>query len=210
MRRAALASVALACGTPATVDTPTLPPSVSPAAPACEAAPPNAIASLAAPTCPWLLVREQDGLVLRPPSGPPLRVEPPPRCSPCRFSGSVTTAGPLVLATRPSPASELADDAWLGASDGTTLLFTPLWLDRPALGDSTPLGPPYALAPYLCGDALVLWPEARLPGARAEDPSPALLRARGAYRARDGELARLDEPAPTDMSACTRAPIEAP
>lgn len=208
--RAALASAALACGTPATVETPTPPPSVVSADPACEAPPADALASLPSSTCPWLLVPDQGGLALRPPSGPTLRVEPPQACRPCRFSGAVTDVGPLVLATRPAPTSELADAAWLGASDGSALLFAPLWLDRPALGDSTLLGPPYALAPYLCGDALVLWPEARLPGARGEDPSPALLRARGAYRARDGELARLDEHALTDMSNCTRAPVDAP
>lgn len=210
--RAALVSLAC-CGPPATVERAADPPlDAAPPAPECEAPPAGALALLASGTCPWTLVAEGATLVVRPaePGGRPLRGEAPAECRPCRFSGAVTAAGPVVLATRASAAGELADAAWIGAGDGASLAFAPLWLDRPALGDSTVLGPAYALAPHVCGSALVLAPEARLPGARGEDPSAALARARGAYAVRGGELVRLDEPVPEDLSSCARVAIELP
>lgn len=210
---AALASVILACGPPATVERVADPPRDSaPPAPSCEAAPDGALAVLSSATCPWMLVPDGSGAQLRPAEAGarPLRVEAPAECRPCRYAGVVTAAGPVVLATRASATSELAAAAWIGAADGSVLAFAPLWLDRPALGDSTFQGPPYALAPHVCGASLVLWPEARLPGARGEEPSPALVRARGAYAVRGGELVRLQDDVPGDMSGCTRVPIELP
>lgn len=251
-RRAALAA-ALACNPPATGEPAPAPPAeLAPPEPTCEEPPAGALALLPPVdrdmperTCPWVLVGSGDELSARPLARSdaavvlaPVPVIAPAGCRPCRFAGVVTAAGPLLLATRPSPGSELADAAWFGAGGldpgpprplvaaaaepGLALpsprqgpapvAFTPLWFDRPGFGDSTLQGPAWALAPHLCRTppVLVLLPEPRLPGARAEEPPPALTRAAGVYALADGELVRQDEPVPPDMSHCTRVPLELP
>lgn len=149
----------------------------------------------------------------------PVPVLPPADCRPCRYEGVVTPIGPIVLATRPAADSELAAAAWIGAGlppsprvdlEPAPLVFAPLWFDRPGLGDSTVQGPPWALAPHLCGRDLVLAPAPRLPGARAEEPPPALVRAAGVYAAAGAELLRQDRPVPSDMSTCAPVPLELP
>lgn len=214
LARAALAA-ALACNPPAAGEMAAAPPRVpSPPAPTCDEPPAGTLAYLADETCPSVLVQENaGGLAVRSlnPGARSVPVVTPDECRPCRFSGVVTPAGPLLLAVRVPAFSELADAAWLGATaDGEPLAFTPLWYDRPVLGDSTVIGPAYALAPHVCGKALVLWPAPRLPGARGEEPSPALLAASGVYATRRGELIRLGDPVPSDRSACTAVPLELP
>lgn len=262
-RRAALAA-ALACNPPVTGEPGPAPPAEpAPPQPACEEPPAGALALLPAEradpglvdrTCPWVLVGAGAELTAHPLGRgdatdlrTALPVIPPPDCRPCRFSGVVTAIGPVILATRPSAGSELADAAWLGAGPAgpplrpgagpAPVVFAPLWFGRPGFGDSTLQGPPWALAPHLCGareaspkgagttpgarepvapppvpdsPALVLLAEPRLPGARAEEPPPALVRAAGVYAAAGGELLRQDAPVPSDMSACTRVPLELP
>lgn len=278
-RRAALAA-ALACNPPATGEPGPAPPvEAAPPPLSCEDPPPGTLAllPLGADTeltdraCPWVLVASGDGLTARSLGRADaavvrasVPVTPPPDCRPCRFSGLVTAAGPLILAVRPSAGSELADAAWLGAgatapalpplvpgagpptpTEPAPLAFAPLWFGQPVFGDSTIQGPPWALAPYLCPPAalrsgappaspadpsastspaairhdpsappaapvLVLLPEPRLPGARAEEPPAALSRAAGVYTATAGELSRQPLPAPFDMSLCTRVALELP
>lgn len=178
-------------------------------------------------TCPWVLFETGDELAVRPlgrgEAAParraPVPVLPPADCRPCRYTGVLTPLGPLVLAVRPAADSELAAAAWIGAgmppsprvdAEPAPLVFAPLWFGQPGLGDSTQQGPPWALAPHLCGRALVLLPAPRLAGARVEEPPPALVRAAGVYAAAGGELLRQDVPVPSDMSNCTRILIELP
>lgn len=213
-RRAIALGGLLACnppvaGEPVVARPPDPPPSP---APRCDEPPAGALAVLAARACPSVLVEEAGGLVLRGlgPGAAALAVAPPETCRPCHFAGAITAAGPVLLAIRPSAGSELADAAWIGASGGGELVFAPLWHGQPDFGDRTVQGPAWALAPYVCGDALVLRPAPRLPGARAEEPPPALVRAAGVYTVHGGELARRDTPVPTDMSECEPVPLELP
>ncbi|PCC71182.1 hypothetical protein SAMN02745121_04854 [Nannocystis exedens] len=179
-------------------------------------------------TCPWVLYEKAGELAVRPlgrgEAAPPhvrapVPVLPPAGCRPCRWSGVVTPVGPILLAVRPSADSELAAEAWLGAGmppsprvdvEPAPVVFTPLWFGQPGFGDSTLQGPPWALAPRLCGRSLVLLPTPRLPGAGVEEPPPALVRAAGIYAAAGGELLRQDAPVPADMSNCTAVPLELP
>ncbi|MDC0722537.1 hypothetical protein [Nannocystis bainbridge] len=180
-------------------------------------------------TCPWVLFKTDEGpLAVRPlgrgEAAPPhvrapVPVVPPAACRPCRWSGVVTPVGPILLAVRPSADSELAAEAWIGAGmppsprvdvEPAPLVFAPLWFGQPGFGDSTLQGPAWALAPRLCGRELVLLPTPRLPGAGAEEPPPALVRAAGVYAAAGSELLRQDVPIPSDMSNCTAIPLELP
>ena len=179
-------------------------------------------------TCPWVLFEKAGELAVRPlgrgEAAPPhvrapVPVVPPAGCRPCRWSGVVTPAGPILLAVRPSADSELAAEAWLGAGmppsprvdvEPAPVVFTSLWFGQHGFGDSTLQGPPWALAPRLCGRSLVLLPTPRLPGAGVEEPPPALVRAAGVYAAAGGELLRQDIPVPSDMSICTAVPLELP
>ncbi|MDC0673783.1 hypothetical protein [Nannocystis radixulma] len=179
-------------------------------------------------TCPWVLFEKDGELAVRPlgrgEAAPahvraPVPVMPPAGCRPCRWAGVVTVLGPILLAVRPSADSELAAEAWIGAGmppsprvdiEPAPLVFAPLWFGQSGLGDSTLQGPPWALAPRLCDRSLVLVPAARLPGAGAEEPPPALVRAAGVYAAAGAELLRQDMPVPSDMSNCTGLPLELP
>lgn len=141
-----------------------------------------------------------------------LSVAPPEDCAGrCSFSGVVTALGPVLLAVRADPNSELADAAFVGSAlGGRTLRFAPLWFGRPAMGDSTSQGPVYALAPWVCGDRLVLVPVPRLPGAASEEAPTALREAGGVYELAGDELRRADRPVPEDINQCTRIPLELP
>ena len=214
--RLGCAALVLACNAPAAGEPAVArPPDPSPSAPPCDPAPDGALAVLSDETCPWVLVADGAGaLTLRSlaPDAQALPVAAPEDCRPCRYSGAITAAGALLVATRPSPAGELADAAWLGATSAgaAAVAFAPLWHGQPDLGDRTPQGPAFALAPRLCGRTLVLWPTARLPGVRGEEPPAALVRLAGAYAVRDGELARADAPVPADISTCATPALELP
>lgn len=215
LRRLAPLALLAACNPPAAGEPARArPPDPSPAVVRCDEPPAGALALLSDPTCPWALVAEGDALTLRSLArgGRALAVAAPDGCRPCRFEGVVTTAGPLLLATRPSADSELADAAWIGAtSDGAAVLaFAPLWYGPADLGDRTAQGPTYALAPRVCERSLVLSPAPRLPGARGEEPPAALARAAGVYAIRGGELVLQDVPVPSDISTCDSVPLELP
>ena len=184
--------------------------------PACTPPPAEALAYLTDTTCPWVLVPgDMSELSLRRTdllAAPALGVALPEGCAGgCRFSGVVTPLGPLLLAVRADPNSELAAAAFIGAAlGGRTLRFAPLWYGRPVLGDSTPQGPAHTLAPWICDDMLVLRPGPRLPGATSEEPSAALREAAGVYEVVEDELRRADRPVPEDTKQCTRVPLELP
>lgn len=237
VRRAALA-VALACNPPASGEPAPAPPvEAAPPEPTCEEPPTGALALLPSPaplkrlkdmpdwTCPWVLYAASGELLVRPlgrgEAAPqlraPLPVVPPADCSPCRYTGLITSLGPVLLATRRSGDSELAAAAWIGAAapnidlePPAAVVFAPLWFGQHVFGDSTLQGPAWALAPHLCGELLVLMPEPRLPGAEAEEPDAALVGAAGVYVAAGPELTRHDTPVPSDMSGCTRVALELP
>jgi len=214
--RVALAALVAACAPPP-AERSTAQPTPAPApAPACAPPPAEALAYLSDATCPWVLVPGAPALSLRrtdvaaPP--PALAVAPPEGCAGrCRYSGAVTSLGPMLLAVRADPNSELADAAYVGAAlGGRSLRFIPLWHGRPALGDSTVQGPAHALAPWICGDMLVLVPGPRLPGAAGEETPTALREAAGVYELVEDELRRVDRPVPEDMKLCTRVNLELP
>lgn len=204
-----------ACTPPPTVTTTAAPSPASEPPTPCTPTPAEALAYLVDGTCPWVLVGDAPAMTLRrtdvtePPS---IGVVPPEECAGrCSFRGVVTALGPVLLAVRADPNSELADAAFVGAAlGGRTLRFAPLWFGRPAVGDSTLQGPPYALAPWVCGDRLVLLPWPRLPGAANEEASTGLRAAAGVYELAGDELRRADRPVPEDMKQCTRLPLELP
>lgn len=190
-------------------------PPVVAAGPACAPPPAAALALLADAPCPWVIVPgDRSELTLRSSdmaSARSLGIAAPEACAGrCDFTGTVTAIGPLLLATHRDPASELVDAAFVGAAlGGEVVRFAPLWFGLAAHGDSTALGPSHALVPWVCGDALVLAVEGRLPAAGAEEPAAALLRAAGMYGPGDDELRRVERPAPA-LSGCTRVPLELP
>ncbi len=182
----------------------------------CMPVPAETLAYLADGTCPWVLVPGEGlAMTLRRTDGteaPSVDVVAPEGCAGrCSFSGAVTALGPVLLAVRADPNSELADAAFVGAAlGGRTLRFAPLWFGRPAVGDSTLQGPVHALVAWVCGDSLVLMPGPRLPGAASEEAPRALREAAGVYELADEELRRADRPVPEDMKQCTRIPLELP
>jgi hypothetical protein len=206
----------VACTPPPTETTTTAPRIAPEPPPACTPVPAQALAYLSDATCPWVLVPgEAPALTLRRTDvvePPTLAVVPPEACAGrCSFSGAVTSLGPVLLAVRADPHSELADAAFVGAAlGGRTLRFAAIWFGRPALGDSTLQGPVYALAPWVCDDRLVLVVGPRLPGAASEEPPTGLREASGVYELAGDELRRVDRPVPEDMKQCTRIPLELP
>lgn len=215
-RTSALAALLAACNPPAREVAPAAPPPVVAAPPECAPPPPAALAYLSDATCPWVLVPGDSAeMALRATDMVAPRALPvalPEGCAgACRFSGVVTALGPVLLAVHADPASELPDAAYLGAAlGGGTVRFAPLWFGRPVVGDSTALGPSHALAPWLCGDTLVLAVAGRLAEAASEEPPEALRRAAGVYEVAGDELRRADRPVPEDMKRCTRVALELP
>jgi hypothetical protein len=204
----------VACNPPGAGDGAVAPTPPAEAESRCAEPPPATLALLADETCPWALVpADRSGVVLHELAlaGPrALAVVAPPGCGEgCGFRGVVTAIGPIVIATRASRISEGAVEAYVGAApSGATIRFTPLWFDRSALGDATPLGPSHALAPWICGTDLVLAVAPRLPGAGAEEPSDGLRAAAGVYAIKDDELQRTG-PTP-DLGGCMRVAVELP
>lgn len=213
--RAALCLALVACSPPATSDAPVAPAPPDELDARCVEAPAHALAILADGTCPWALVlSDSSGLAvheLAKASPRAFAVVPPPGCEVgCEWRGLVTEVGPVLVATRPSRISETAEEAWVGAAlGGVKLLFAPLWYDRSALGDVTPLGPSHTLAPWVCGKELVLAPEPRLAGAAAEEPSEGLRAAAGAYAITGDELVRSG-PAEPRLTNCVRVAVDLP
>lgn len=218
----------LACNPPAARDAPADAKPPAEVGARCVEPPGSALAVLADETCPWALVpSDRSGLALHELAGAAPRafaVAAPAECAGearsnaagepvlaggCEWRGVMSAAGPVVVATRASKLREGAEQAYVGAAlGGTTVRFVPLWVDRPALGDGTPLGPSLALAPWVCGEELVLVPTPRLAGATAEEPSAGLLAAAGVYALEGEELVRRG-PAP-DLGGCARVAVELP
>lgn len=205
----------LACNPPAARDAPAGPtPPAGEVGARCVEPPASALAILADETCPWALVpSDRSGLALHELATAAPRavaVAEPDECAGrCEWRGVMSAAGPVVVAWRASKLREGAEVAYVGAAlGGTTVRFVPLWVDRPAVGDGTPLGPSLALAPWVCGEELVLAPAPRLAGAGAEEPSAGLLAAAGVYGIEGDELVRRG-PAP-ELGGCTRAAVELP
>lgn len=182
--------------------------------PSCVATPDTAVAQVAGFPCPWALVPgEGPTLWLRSGSSADSRslsVVVPEACAGrCDFTGTGSTLGPVLLATHREPGSEQVDAAFVGAAlGGEVVRFAPLWFGLAARGDSTTLGPSHTLAPWVCGEALVLAVEGRLPASEAEEPVAGLLNAAGVYTLRGDELQRSD-PAPP-LRGCARVPVELP
>lgn len=181
--------------------------------PSCAATPDTAVALVAGLPCPWALVTGGATMSLRSgdPAGRSLSVVVPEACAGrCDFTGTSSAVGPVLLATHREPGSEQVDAAYVGvALDGEVVRFTPLWFGLAARGDSTTLGPSHTLVPWVCGEALVLAIEGRLPASEAEEPVAGLQRAAGVYALRGDELQRSDVPAPA-LRECTRVPLELP
>ncbi len=190
------------------------PPPVVAAGPTCAPPPAAALALVSDAPCPWILVADGAALSLRSTeagSSRALVVEPPGACAGrCAYTGASSGLGPVLLATRGDAAGEFVEAAYVGASlGGGVVRFAPLWFGRGARGDSTELGPSHALAPWVCGEVLVLAVEGRLPAADAEEPAEGLVRAAGVYGIGDDELRRTDV-SPPKLSECTRVPLELP
>lgn len=194
-----------AVGVPAAPEVPT--------GPMCAATPAGALALVVDSPCPWQLVAGEPAPMLRsadPASGRSLSVAVPDECAGrCDFTGHSSALGPVLLATRREPGSERVDAAFVGAAlGGSVVHFAPLWFGLAARGDSTALGPSHALAPWVCGERLVLAVEGRLPASAAEEPVAGAVRAAGVYTLRDDELQRTDDAPP--LRGCTRVPLELP
>ena len=188
---------------------------VAPTGPSCAPTPAGALALVAGEPCPWVLVAGEAAAapMLRsgdPNSGRNLSVAVPDECAGrCEFTGTSSALGPVLLATRSDPTGERVEAAFVGvALGGDVVHFAPLWFGLAARGDSTTLGPSHALAPWVCGEQLVLAVEGRLPASAAEEPVAGAVRAAGVYTLRDDELQRTDEAPP--LRGCTRVPLELP
>ncbi len=164
---------------------------------ACEEAPPSALALADAEPCGWALVGDGEAVELRARivGGPRARGEAPSGCAHgrCGWDLAVVDGVALLLATREGAASEVPEGRWLGVVDGDRVAFIDLWWGEGSFGDSTDMGPVYALVPWICGGRVVLRVEARLPEAALEAPPPGLVARAGAIEASDGEVRRAGE-----------------
>lgn len=143
---------------------------------------------------------------------PPARgpVPEPCRTRTCVYHGTLTDAGPVLVAVVPSPSSEMPSDVLVVVPHGEQLGWTSLWegAGEPVESDFTVVGPAHALAPFVCGGALALLSVPRLDMVGL-DP-PATLRARegrldAAALVRGGEA----KPAgPVDRASCQ--PVDLP
>lgn len=125
---------------------------------------------------------------------PPARgpVPEPCRTRTCVYHGTLTAAGPVLVAVVPSPSSEMPSDVLLVVPHGDRLGWLSLWegAGEPVESEFTVVGPAHALAPFVCGTALALLAVERLDLVGLEPP--ATLRARegrldAAALVRDGE-----------------------
>lgn len=151
---------------------------------ACRPSPgAGAWARFAGGECDWELRDEAEELVLASlalDAPPPARGEVPEPCrtSTCVYHGTLTPAGPLLVAVVPSPSSEMPSDVLLIVAHGERLAWTSLWegAGSPVESDFTLVGPAHALAPFLCGSSLALLAVERLDPVGL--PAPATLQAR--------------------------------
>lgn len=162
--------------------------------------------------CDWELREEGDELVLASlaiQAPPPARGEVPEPCrtSTCVYHGTLTVAGPVLLAVVPSAASEMPSDVLLLVAHGEQLVATSLWegAGSPVESDFTPVGPAHALAPFVCGSTLALLAVERLDPVGLPPPET--------LRAREGRLdpAALAGPAgAVDRESCRQVELPVP
>lgn len=180
---------------------------------ACRPSPGGgAWARFSGPLCDWELREEGEALVLTSlalAAPPPARGEVPEPCrtSTCVYHGTLTAAGPVLLAVVPSAASEMPSDALLLVAHGEQLVATSLWegAGPPVESDLTPVGPAHALAPFVCGSTLALLVVERL--------DPVGLPAPETLRAREGRLdpAALAGPAgAVERASCQQVELPVP
>ena len=157
--------------------------------------------------CPWMLLPGQTADTLRLASLLPDPPEPitgpmPEGCSItlCEFVGADTPLGPMVVATRRSPGSEMPDDVRLGVVAAGRLDFIGLWdgAGEHVSADHTDVGPAHALHPWVCDKALGLFIAPRLPAGEGVEPSPQLRTREGIYALDRDELA----PSPGTRDHC--------
>ena len=189
----AMALTTVACVQPATGEEHSAPPPVEPevTAPACDAAPADALAVIDTRQCPIALRRVDGELMLHrlePQPTPGVRGTAPEVCErrPCSYEGIDTTVGTLVFATVTAAESEMPAGQWLGVEIGGRLRFVDLWegAGDDVIVDGTTLGPGHALLPYDCDGKLVLRAAARIDS--TDVPLPPALQAREGTPVADG------------------------
>lgn len=131
----------------------------------------------------------------------------PPSCGAalqrCEFEGIVdATLGPLLLVREQGHESEHPVQVWLGIHEAGRLGFVPSWQGESSLVDHTRIGPPFALAPFVCGGELRLLPHARLPEAEAELPPGALMMIAGHWVVAEAGVLPPQQPSPS-AEGCT-------
>jgi len=153
--------------------------------------------------CPWLLSSEDaEPWTLQSLDVSPVvaRGEPPEPCgeAPCSIAGRATPWGPLLRVERASAQSEMPSGAWLGVIVDGRLLFIDLWEGEPddVMGDGTPLGPAFELAPFDCGGRLALLAASRLNAGDQRSAAPALM-------AREGYVGGESGTAHPDRTRCS-------
>ena len=175
--------------------------------------PGKTLATLGAARCPWVLQAGPDGLRLldlAPEAKGEITGPMPEPCEdlPCDWDGALTRLGPMVVASIRSPASEMPQGAILGAAGGGRLQLIDLWgaAGESVMGDATPLGPAFTLAPYACGTTLALFAVSRLDAGDVSDPPSTL-------RLREGHYDLTTDPpgvTPAPKKSCTRLPVPLP
>ena len=198
----AILAAGLSCATPAPRAEPAEAVAGAPAAesPTCGEAPAGALAILDDTPCSWSLIVDAGALFVVAHDGAVgWRVVPPDACSPaerCTWDGVMSPLGPVVIASLIGGASEVPEGRWVGAAlDDARIYFVPLWWGEGSIVDGTDQGPPFALAPWICGEELVLRVEGRLAEAAVEAPPPGLVAWAGIYRSGEGGLSRAaDDP----------------
>ncbi len=210
----ASALVVGACVQPATGEEHSAPPPVEPevTAPACDAAPADALAVIETTQCPVVLRRVDGELMLhrlRPEPSAGARGAAPEVCErrPCTFEGIDTPVGILVFATVTAAESEMPAGQWLGAEIGGRLRFVDLWegAGDDVIADGTTLGPAHALVPHDCGGKLALRVAPRLD--TTETPAPAALTGREGIPVADGPDGVTMEPLAGDACEPLASPM---
>lgn len=201
----------LACAQPAQPPPePTPAPPSAPPAPDCREPPSGEIVARFGEPCPWVVALDRGELHLTSlaldASGEARGA--PPSCvhASCRYEGTDTPLGPMLVATEPTAESEVPRTVFVGiVVRERELVFVDLWAAAgPAvIEDSTALGPAHALLPMKCGADLGLFARARLPVGESTEPPPEL-------RSREGILPLASSAAtrPGTQDGCT--PLDLP
>lgn len=186
---------------------------------ACRPSSDDAWARFPGAACDWELRVEGDGtsevLVLAslaPDAPAPARgpVPEPCRTRTCVYHGTLTAAGPVLLAVVPSPSSEMPSDVLLVAPHGEQLGSTSLWegAGEPVESDYTVVGPAHALAPFVCGKGLALLAVERLDMVGLRPPGTLLEREGRLDAAALVGTGPVEPAGPVDRASCQ--PVDLP